>query len=337
MKIAKDDIIDDFKLVAFGAKGWLSNPDLACPECKRTGKFGIKFSDKSGSAHCFFCNYAVGIVNYLKLTGREKYIEYDEQFSTKIKLRALIPEWGEEEELPEVKLPRGYERIGYDPYLKNRNFKAIQYEQFEVGITNHFIEKRLHNYLIFVMIQRGRRVGWIARSKYTYQWHADNLATYKAGKGPLTLRYMNSTGTDFGKILGGFDTIPPDTKEVIIVEGLFDAANVSSLLRTHLSDEVKVVFTFGNKVSDDQQKLLRSTNVKRTIIMYDYGTQDQAKKYAAELSRYFESYACDWPLVRNNCGEEIDPGNCDYQLLTDVLSKKVNHIKFYNSKLLKLQ
>lgn len=336
MKINSHNIIDEFHLIPFGAKGWLKNDDVACPDCNRKEKLGFKFSNGFGAVHCFFCDYSIGIVGYLKQIGRTDLIDFDQQISLESTLKSLDEVVEVEEELPEVTLPRGYERIAYDSYLKNRGFKSHQYDEFEVGVTNHFLERRLHNYLIFVLRQKGRVVGWLARSKHSYEWHKQNLLDYKANKAVLHNRYINSTGTDFSKILGGFDRINERIEEVIIVEGLMDYCNVSNLLKTDKSDTLKVVFTFGNKVSEPQLKLLRETKVKRTIIMYDYNTDKQSRQYSTELSKYFESYVCDWPLLFNEKNEEIDPGNCDTQLLNDVLSKRQNFLQYYNSKLLRI-
>ena len=115
----------------------------------------------------------------------------------------------------------------------------------------------------------------------------------------LQIRYRNSEGTDFSKLLGGFDEITENTREVIIVEGIFDQTNISNLLETETDDYLKVVCSFGNKVSDEQIELLRTTKVKRTILLYDYNTMKQSQTFSTELSKYFDSYVCDFPLMYN--------------------------------------
>lgn len=334
MKVDKERVIAEFGLVPFGAKGWMSSDSIACPKCQKSGKFGIKFSKNSGAIHCFKCEHAANLIVYLKEVGRNDLIEYERSASLEKGLIQPIFDEGEaeEEELPIVNLPKGYTRINYDSYLSTRNFKSHQYDQFEVGITEHFLESRLHNYLIFVLKQKGRVVGWLARSKFSKEWHKENLRDSKLGLCSLRLRYINSTGTDFEKILGGFDEITPNTHTIIAVEGLFDKTNISNLLKTNQDESVKVLCTFGNKFSPSQIKLLRATNVELVILLYDAGTIATSKQYSLELSKWFNVEVC---CIEDNKytddGEEIDPGNIDSKYLSEVLGKRRNFLYFYQS------
>ena len=335
MKVNEERIIAEFGLVPFGAKGWMKSDEIVCPNCQKSGKFGIKFSKNSGAIHCFKCEHSANLIVYLKEVGRKDLIEFEQTVSINGGLVKPVFEAVEvEEELPEVSLPKGYTRINYDAYLSDRNFKSYQYDQFEVGITNHFLESRLHNYLIFVLKQKGRIVGWLARSKYSKEWHKKNLEDSKQGLCTLQLRYMNSTGTDFEKILGGIDEITENTHTVIAVEGLFDKTNVSNLLRTNESEELKVLMTFGNKFSSSQLRSLRQTNVENVILMYDPGTISQSKQYSLELSRWFNVDVCLMDKTRKTInGDEVDPGNIDIKYLFEVLSKRQNFLYFYHSTL----
>lgn len=332
MKIEFEKIIAEFDLNYFGSKGWMTSRALKCPECGKGGKFGIKYNEKDGggAVHCFKCEHKDSLFSFIKKIGKvEEFVKFEQTFSmTKGLVNPIFEKEPEpEEELPEVALPKGYERVYYDPYLSSRNFRSHQYEQFEVGITNHFIERRWHDKIIFVLKINGRRVGLIARSKLTKEWHEENLEAFKRGEAELVLRYDNSKSTDFDNILGGYDEITPNTHTVIAVEGLLDKTNVSNLLRTNEAEELKVVFTIGNKFSDNQIKLLRKTNVKHVILMYDFGTIISSKRYSMELSKYFEVDVC--YIDRKN----VDPGNIDNEYLAEVLSKKENFLYFYTSKL----
>lgn len=328
MKINKEQMLAEFDLVSFGGKGWLRSDALSCPHCNRSDKFGILFTSKGGVTHCFReCANNLSLVGYLKEIGRKDLIIYETEVSLNTKLKSLKKEVEIIPDLPEVSLPKGFKRIYFDSYLKDRNFKSHQYEQFEVGITDHFLERRLHNYLIFVIKQKGRVVGWLARSKYSKEWHKKNLEDSKQGVCKLVLRYMNSTGTEFERILGGFDEITDKTHTVIAVEGMFDKTNTSNLLRTEESEEVKVIFTFGNKFSEDQIKLLRETKVKIVILMYDPETVSQSKKYALELSKYFEVFVC---YIKD---KSIDPGNISANYLGEILDNMKNSFDFYTSKI----
>ena len=70
MGVKLDKVKSELELRSFGQKGWLSNKDISCPDCGRKGKFGIKFVNKSGLVHCFYCDYSTSIYNFLKSIGR---------------------------------------------------------------------------------------------------------------------------------------------------------------------------------------------------------------------------------------------------------------------------
>ncbi len=331
MRIDKEEIISEFGLKPFGAKGWLSNKSIVCPECGKGGKFGINISDDGGGVHCFKCEYSESIFKYLNRIGRKDLIKNQQEFSLKVGIKKPIFEKEEEEiNLPEIKLPSGFKRIEYDDYLENRNFKGYQYEEFQVGIIEHFLERKLHNYLIFVIKQNGKNVAWLARSKRSKKWHEQNIRDHKDGKCQLVLRYRNSENTDFDKIIGGFDEINENTHTVIVVEGLFDKVNISNIIQSEKYDEIKVIFTFGNKFSDNQIKLLRKTNVENVILMYDYKTIVQSKEYSLLLSRWFNVDVC------RIDDEEIDPGNMDKKYFLERLTERKNFMYFYTNNLNKV-
>lgn len=320
--------IKELGLTPFGAKGWYFNVDMECPECGKPGKFGIRFSSSGGAVHCFKCDFSESIYKYLRSSGRGNLISGEREMSINVTLTTLGVEKKMKEELPEVTLPRGFREIRNDTYLDSRNF--TQYDEFRPGITDHYAERKLKDYIIFQIFQGGRRVGWVARSKKSKEWHKKNLEDYKAGKGLLCLRYMNSTGTDFSSILGGIDDVTDNTHTVFIVEGLFDKTNLSNMLGAENSEEVKVLFTFGNKISDDQINVLRQSNVEYVILMYDANTISQSKHCAVMLSRWFEVDVC------SINDENIDPGNINEEYLYKVLSTKQNFLYFYNHKIQKI-
>jgi len=328
VKINKQKIIDELSLVPFGGKGWMKSEETKCPVCNRGDKFGILFTENGGVTHCFYeCSENLSIFKYLKAINRNDLLIYEQEISLNTQLKPLKKEEEKLEELPEKSLPRGYERIYFDKYLKDRNFKGYQYDQFEVGVTTHFLEKKLHNYLIFVIRQKGRVVAWLARSKYSKEWHKKNLERSKLDLEKLVLRYRNSEETAFDRILGGFDEITDNTHTVFAVEGIFDKTNLSNHLKTNESEEVKVIFTFGNSFSDHQIQLLRETKVKTVILMYDPGTVRQIKQYSMELSKYFEVLICD---IQD---EEVDPGNISKEYLGELLLNVKNFLYFYTTKI----
>lgn len=327
--VDKGKLISEFNLKPFGSKGWFRSDLLCCPYCGRSDKFGIFFSEGNGVTHCFReCSKNLSLVKYLKQINREEFIIYEQEFSINDKLKPLFGDNKEElKELQEIDLPKGFKRIYSDEYLTERNFTDWQYELFEVGVTDHFLERKLKNYLIFCIKQEGKIVAWLARSKRDKEWHKENLKRSKEGLEKLVLRYKNSPGTDFDRIIGGYDQITDNTHTVFIVEGIFDMTNLSNLLKTYESEEVKVIFTFGNSMSDHQIDLLLKKKIKRVILMYDYGTVRQLKELSLKLSRWYEVDICDIGF------EDIDPGNIDKKYLNKLLLNLKNYIYFYSSKL----
>jgi Zn ribbon nucleic-acid-binding protein len=79
MKIKESKVIEELQLVPFGGKGWMGGDNLVCPECNKSGKFGIKFSDNGGAVHCFICDYSESIYKYLKRIGKDIYLNMKNQ------------------------------------------------------------------------------------------------------------------------------------------------------------------------------------------------------------------------------------------------------------------
>ena len=53
MRYDKEQIIVDFGLKPFGSQGWMTNKDMECPYCGKSGKWGIIFNDTGiATFHC---------------------------------------------------------------------------------------------------------------------------------------------------------------------------------------------------------------------------------------------------------------------------------------------
>lgn len=329
MKINREKIINELSLTSFGGKGWLKSENIPCPKCGKSDKFGINISNKGGGVHCFKCDYSNNILNFLKSINKQYLVsfEHDVSFKTKI-VDPFLEKEAIEVNNKLIKLPRGFNRIFYSEYLNERGFQDYQYDKYCVGETNHFLEKKLHNYLIFQIFNDNKLVGWIARSKYSKDWHENNLIKFKKGEEELYLRYRNSSNTDFVNILGNYDDINKNTHTVILVEGLFDSTNVENLLKLNFQDEIKCCFTFGNKVSNNQiELLLKKPNIENIILMYDENTINQCKIYGARLSKYFN---VDIAEIKD---KNVDPGNMTKNYILNTLINKKNFLYFYNSRL----
>jgi 5S rRNA maturation endonuclease (ribonuclease M5) len=321
-------VTNELNLVAFGQKGWMYNPKMVCLACGKSGKFGIMFTNKGGVAHCFKCNESQPLSVFLKEIGRPDLSSGVHEYSIKSSLKLINEEKEQEVKTKEVKFPAGLVRLNNDPYLDGRGFLPEHYEQFEPSYTEHFLEKKLHNYIIYTIKQHNEPVAWIARSRYSKEWHEENLKKAKAGEEALKLRYRNSDNTDFTKILGGYDEINTETRCVILVEGLHDKTNTDIVLKLRDRNKVKCLFTFGNKVSADQIELLKKClGVETIILLFDYNTIKQSKGYGMKLNKYFETFV---GLIED---PKLDPGNMNSQQFDNVFKNLKSAIDFYVSNL----
>jgi len=327
-KLRLEKIREFYGLRLFGQKGWLYNPHFNCVSCGKHGKFGFKISKKGGVVHCFKCEFKTSIFKFLKEQGKEDFIIYDRERSLKEKLPNINTETQvERKELKEVDLPLGFKRLKQDDYLDSRGFQPWQYKQFKVGETDSILEEKLNDGLIFQIFQKGKRVAWLFRSRKDKDWHEENIQRAKLGNEKLVLRYRNSDDTDFDGILGGVDEIKKKTKRLILVEGLFDKANVDKLLKLNERKDMKCCFTFGNKVSDEQIRLIEETNVEEIILMYDPGTIKQIKTYSSRLSKKFKVW------VAEIKGDDIDPGNISLKYLEEIMNNLVDFLYFYKNRI----
>jgi 5S rRNA maturation endonuclease (ribonuclease M5) len=331
MGVKIEEVKKELKLRSFGQKGWMSNKSMACPECHRVGKFAILFIKDSGIIHCFFCDHSNSIQNYLKSIDRRDLMTYEASISINSELTPLIPEPEEEEdeeEIKEVKLPYKLQPLVNDPYLDDRGFLPEHYKNFEPSHTNSFLEKDLHDYIIFKIKQKGILASWLARSRKSYEWHSENLKRAKNNEERLVLRYRNSDGTEFDKILGGYDEITENTHTIILVEGLFDKVGVDKKLDIFENEKIRCLFTFGNKLSFNQINLLKEKkSVKFVILLYDYGTIKQSKSISLELNKYFKT------MVGVIKDKNVDPGDMSFEYLHEILTSLQNPMEFYMNNL----
>jgi len=177
------------------------------------------------------------------------------------------------EELPIVRLPAGWKLFGSTDYLKKRGLSTEQIKHYKFGETS--LISKYENYVIFPIFDNGKIRGFIGR-----------YASKKVPKDKL--RYNNSSGTNFSKLLDGFDEIIKGvTTTVILVEGRFDKTAVDRVLDLQNCDEVKCCATFGKKISPYQIAKIKSKEVQNTILLYDFDALKEIKKYALELEKYF--------------------------------------------------
>ena len=333
----KDKVIREFGLKSFGTKGWYSSKRVTCPKCGRSDKFGIKFNARGGgSVHCFYDEYKDSLYKYLKGLGKEKLLTFSKDPELEIIQQSISEDMlntsyiEQTDTIQEITMPIGYKSLEKDDkYLKSRYFTDYHYSIFKPGRV------RLHpkldkTYIVFLLYQEFKLVGWLARSRNDKHWHDKNLKDSKEGLCELKLRYYNSSEIEFSHILGGYDEITENTEIVILVEGLFDKVAIDQKLGLLDSEVIKCVCTWGNKVSSKQAKLLKKkTLIQSTYLMYDFATIEESKK--ASLTLYENG------IRKINVCEitqkDFDPGDLTEQQLDKILANAENFQYFYVNKI----
>ena len=341
MRYDKDGIIEAFNLSLNGSQGWLSNKSMPCPFCGKAGKWGIIFNPTGiATFHCWKCPRKTSLYEFLKKTNRLDLAK--KVYTAKPNEIYKCPKIGgenapnavwetyniyddeEEQELKPIQLPLRLKPLVDDEYLNRRGFKEEHYKEFEPSYTATPLEEKLQNYIIFKMKIGDVCVAWWARSRYTKEWHKQNLEEYKQHKAKLILRYRNSE-SNFQDLLGGYNFLVKDrTKTVVLVEGIFDFINVWNLLDMKDFDEIKCCFTFGNNIGQGQIKSLIEKHVENVVLMYDYGTINESKEAALRMREYFKSVK-----VAAITKAGVDPGNITLDYLEEVLDGAVDPLNFF--------
>lgn len=253
-----------------------------CPYCNKKEHFYINKIN-------FFwdCKKCKESGNIRKLLIHFGVLEQYVHKTLKLDKLILISENSEEEteiiniaDLPNKSLPRGYQRVYDHPYLKERGLVTNDFYKYNIGVSR--TSEKLKDYVIMLIEEEGNCKGYVSRCI---------LPKEKIEQLDL-LRYKNSTGTKFNSLLFGYEEIVRGTHTVIIVEGVFDKIRLDNLLQTHTSPELKVVCTFGNKVSENQMNKLRITGIEKIVLFYDLDAIEEMKKTTPKLKKHFDLKIC---------------------------------------------
>lgn len=274
-----------------------------CPWCYKPLHFYI---DKKNQAfECKKCWTAGSIYKLLKHLDKtyligDKSVEYQDKIdSIRKQIEDAINKDKdiELEELPERKMPVGFEVCKNNKYLLSRGIGRRDCERYHIGETR--LSFKFRNYILIPIYDDGAIRGFLGR--------------YGAKKVPEDkLRYNNSLNTEFAELLFGYDEIVKgETETVIITEGVFDKISVDQKLGLWDDNSVKCVTTFGKKISDVQIKKLLLKNVTNVIVSWDYDALKEIKEYGMKLLKYFDVFV-------GISTKEKDLGDCTAEEVVEV-------------------
>lgn len=303
-----------------GAKrdGAARNLVSRCPCCKKDGKFGVYTGKETGRkklfmAHCFSCGYAAGTLEQLlAVIGRPDLMAFPvTDINAKVNESVLFPDSGDEidDSLGIVEPPDFYRRVFSHPYLESRGFTPEDYDYFPVGITGR-LNFRYADYVVFPVTDAGDMVGYVARHTWSKREIDACNAGAKARGGYRVMRFRNSTGNDFVKLLYNYDAVTAgETDTVILAEGIFDVAALTRKLELYDNTRVRAVATFGKKISDVQIYKLQQKGVATVVVGYDGDAVEAIKRTADRLKAYFKVFIADIPHADRDwedlTGEEV--------------------------------
>jgi len=245
-----------------------------CPFCGKAQHFYI--SKLTQRWDCKKCSESGSIYKLLRFLNKSYLLE-----GATIEFRDSINGVGfvEEDEkitledLPVVKMPAGWKVCESSKYLFSRGLNKRHYIRYQFGEAN--IISKYKGYVLFPIYDNSKIRGFVGR------WADKKVPKDK-------LRYNNSPGTDFSKLLDGFDEIIKDvTNTVILVEGRFDKVAVDRVLELDNCDAIKCCCTFGKKISPWQIAKLKSKGIINVILLYDFDALKEIKKYGFELEKNF--------------------------------------------------
>lgn len=313
MSVNKQGFISALKLRTSGDKGWFVAP--SCSYCSARDRMGVLlegYGSVQPHFHCFKCGKAGGLHILAKRIGKPDLIsgEYEAPMDIEMNLETFI-----DIHTPECNPPVGFRRTMNHEYLMNRNITALQFNMFKFGYTN-IHPKIAKDYIIILIEENGKCVGYVARSIKSKDW----IDKYNETSEVEYLRYRNSD-TDFSKLVLGIDEITAETKTVIAVEGAFDKLAVDRKLGLYDNPTIKCVCTFGTKISECQAVKISAKGAENLIILYDSGTVNKSKKVSRTSSSFFSSVSVG--SLTNG-----DPDECSPEEIAIAVSGAINQVEY---------
>jgi len=269
-----------------------------CIYCGKSGHFYMNINKafkKEGGEYvncwdCKKCSETGNLIKYLQEIGREDFIE-GEIVEISQKLTLLTDDQEEVEETiiftKEVRLPAGFKRIYEDDYLIGRRWTKQHSMIHPVGKTD--ILMKFKDRLIFSIVEKGVCRGYIARSLISKEEMKEmNRIREREGKKKL-LRWQYPSGIDPSKLLFGYDELTFETKEVILVEGIFDKIGVDHAMNLLESGERKCLAKFGKSLNQVQVEKLKLKGIENIVLIEDPDAVNNSKRHSQWLKREFKS------------------------------------------------
>lgn len=317
------DVLDNVKM-----DGRKRNLISDCPYCGKSHKFGVSLVKDGNPFNCFSCNesgYSMKLMSYLGRTDLiQEFFSVDEEVEDLLKIEDLDDEI--DYELEEIELPPRTKRVADDEYLNSRGWWDESYSDFPVFRSKDF---KFKDYVLLGVYMYGEIVGYVGRHTWSKKKINGHNRRAKADGTYQILRYRNSEGNDFGKMLGGFDLIEEDTDTVILVEGFMDIINITQELDLLESDDIRVVCTFGKKISQEQIFHLQEKEIKNVIVFYDDDACEDIKRM--DLDKYFNVMIASTNDA-DNVKDGDDAGDLSCEQIEQCLSAARKPVEFYYDK-----
>ena len=264
-----------------------------CPKCGEA-EFGISLIQNNHPFNCFRkkkCGWSGNIFDLMRFKGVYT-IERETDIFGKLGDDIVEEIW----DLPEIAMPPRWNRVFENEYCESRGFTKETFERYEVGVS---ILNR--GFITFLVRIDDVLKGYVSR-------HTDHK------------EYSNSV-TDFGKLLYGYDDIPFECENVILVEGIFDKTATDQKLNLDEEEDWACAATFGGKISEGQLRLLAIKKVKNIYVLFESDILEKTKHVIANAANKFNTYGGILPLDK-------DPSIMTQQEILDILENSVNFIEY---------
>lgn len=281
MKLLNEDDLSEV-LENISLDGRNRNIICDCPYCGKSRKFGISLVKEGNPWNCFSCTERGRSIKLMTYFNRMDLIQ--EFLDVKEDLENPLEEIKEEDldlELEEVDLPPETKRVLDDDYLEEeRGWWEESLDNFPVFRSRNFKYK---DYIVIGVYMYDTLVGYVSR----HTWRKERISRYnkraKREGGYQILRYRNSEGNEFSKMLGGMQhVVEGQTDTAILVEGYMDIIRLTQELDLFSSNKIRSLCTFGKKISPEQIYHLQSSGIKNIIVWFDDDAIDTIKDLGLE-------------------------------------------------------